>query len=378
MSEAVSDAARPRRVVQVADYGGPYPGSFVPMLGAAAAAAAEGGYSTTFCFSEVARGRQWLNELTGLGDVVFVKRGSFIGEVRQLQRIVGDAHATPTVVHTHFGFHRPAAILRIRRQQLAVLWHSHSGRTHPIRLRNIANGAVFGRIVNGVICVSSDVQEETLAQRFPARKVQMLSNAIDLGRFELITETERREARRALGLAEVDSVVLHFGWDWARKGGDRLLATAAAMDGRRRLTFLTVVDERRRDVPTQELERRPHVRTLAPRSDVNELYAAADAFLNCSRAEGEPYSVLEALARGLPAVVTDPPIRREIVDDLPGGRAVAPHTEAISGALSEVLALTPAQRADHAVAGRARVASAHSLQSWARHLVAIYDEALGV
>ncbi len=51
-------------------------------------------------------------------------------------------------------------------------------------------------------------------------------------------------------------------------------------------TFLTVVSEHRAGVPADELVRRPNVRALGPRDNVRELYAAADAFLNCSRAEG--------------------------------------------------------------------------------------------
>ena len=49
-------------------------------------------------------------------------------------------------------------------------------------------------------------------------------------------------------------------------------------------------------------------------------------------------------ARGLPAVVTDPPVRPELVEGLPGGRAVDPQIPAIAGAVGEVLGLTQAER----------------------------------
>jgi glycosyltransferase involved in cell wall biosynthesis len=172
-------------------------------------------------------------------------------------------------------------------------------------------------------------------------------------------------------------VVVHFAWDWHIKGGDRLLAVADAMATRPNATFLTVLSEHRAGVPADELERRPNVRALGPRDNVNELYAAADAFINCSRAEGGlPYAVIEALARGLPAVVTDPPVRRELVEGLPGGRAVDPQIPAIVGALGEVLALTQAERGDHAAAARARVRESYALAPWARRLVSVYDRVL--
>ncbi len=366
------------RIVHCADYGGPYAGSFVSMLAAAARAADERGYETTICFSERARNRSWLAELDGIAEIRFVERAGIRGDLHQFRRILAEADGRPTLLHTHFGtFDETTALLRLRRRHTAVLWHAHSGSTRQIRIRSKVYGAVFGRIVNGIVCVSPAMYEEVLKRRFPATKVRLLANAIDLERFGPIMPEERAAARRALGLPPGARVVLHFAWDWNIKGGELLLSVADAIGAGRDVVFLTVVAEDGGDVPREELELRPHVRALAPRGNVNELYAAADAFLNCSRVEGGlPYAVLEALARGLPAVVTDPPVRRELVADLPGGRAVSRRPGAVAAALDDVLALTPAQRADHATAARARVAGSYALEPWARRLVDLYDEAL--
>lgn len=47
------------------------------------------------------------------------------------------------------------------------------------------------------------------------------------------------------------------------------------------------------------------VRLVGPARDARELYAAADGFALCSRWEGMPLTLLEAMAAGLPCVVTD-------------------------------------------------------------------------
>jgi len=349
------------------------------MLAAAAQTAGKRGYETIICFSELARDRQWLSELRGVAEIRFIVRSGLRGDLHHLRRILDEANGRPTVLHTHFGtFDKPAALLRLQRRRTRVLWHAHSGTTRRIRMRSKVYGAVFGRIVDGILCVSPAMYEEVLAWRVPAAKVRQLPNAIDLDRFRPIAPDERAVARRALGLPPPTKVVLHFAWNWAIKGGDLLLAAADAMGESPDVTFLTVVGEHGGDAPGEALERSPRVQAVAPRGNVNELYAAADAFLNCSRAEGGlPYAVLEALARGLPAVVTDPPVRAELVEGLTGGRAVSPEPRLISGALKEVLELTPAQRADHAVAARARVASSYALESWSQRLVDFYDEALG-
>jgi hypothetical protein len=46
------------------------------------------------------------------------------------------------------------------------------------------------------------------------------------------------------------------------------------------------------------------------------------------------------------------------------------------GALGEVLALTQAERGDHAAAARARVRESYALAPWARRLVSVYDRVL--
>lgn len=349
------------------------------MLSASAQAAREHGYETTICFSEVARDRAWLDELADVADIKFIERSSIRESVRQLSRILSEGDGAPVVLHTHFGtFDEAAALVGIRRRHTAVLSHLHSGNPRPVRLRSKLYGAVMGHLVDGVICVSQETYDQARARAVPASKLILLPNAIDPHRFPPVTPDERAAARRALQIAPDHEIVLHFAWNWEIKGGDRLLSVADAMAARTNTTFLTVVSEHRAGVPAAELARRSNVRALGPRDNVNELYAAADAFLNCSLAEGGlPYAVIEALARGLPAVVTDPPVRPELVEGLPGGRAVDPQTEAIVAALEAVLGLAPAERADHAAAARSRVCDAYALAPWARQLVSVYDGVLG-
>jgi glycosyltransferase involved in cell wall biosynthesis len=367
------------RVIHCADYGGPYSGSFVPMLTAAGDVARRRGYETTVCFSEIARERLWLSELTGVADIRFFKPSGIRGIVGQLGALLDEASGRPTILHTHFGtFDEAAALARLRHRRTRALWHAHSGRGRPIRLRTKVHGAVFGRIIDGVICVSPLMRDEALARGFPAAKLRLLPNAIDPGRFPSITPAERLAARRTLALPAGTKVVLHFAWDWTIKGGDLLLTLADAMEGESDLVFLTVLGEHGGGAPLDELARRRNVRPTEPRVNVNELYAAADAYLNCSRAEGGlPYAVIEAIARGLPTVVTSPPVRREVVDGLPAGRAVPREVRAIAAAVHEVLALSPEARAEHAAAGRARVLSSYALEPWAARLVDLYDDALG-
>ena len=359
------------RVIQLASYGGSYAGSFVPMLAAVARAAAERGYDTTFAFSREAEGRGWLGLLEPLGDIVFLPRTGLAArpEIGELL-----APSRRTILHTHFGgFDEAAALAALGRRRTRVVWHLHTGNVRPVRLRSRMHAVVFGRLVDAFVCVSPTVRELALARGFPARRVIRHDNAIDVERFVPITPGERREARRALEVGPDAPVALHFGWDWWRKGGDRLLAAADALPDLPDLRLLTVLDAEPGDVPRDELAARPAVRPLPPRPDVRPLYAAADVFLSLSRLEGLPYAVLEALARGLPVVATDLPVHREVLDDLPGARLVTPEADAIAAATAELLAWPPAARDAHARAAREHVERTYALGPWAERLVDLYD-----
>lgn len=346
------------------------------MLAAAARAARDRGYETTICFSEVARDRPWLGELSGLADIRFIESSGIRSDLQQIKRILDETRGRPTILHTHFGrFNVPAALLRLQRRRTVVLWHAHSAIDRPIRLRSKAYGAVFGRVVDGILCVSPEIYEEGLRRSFPAAKLSQLPNAIDLGRFTPITPDERAAARLELGLSGSARVILHFGWAWHRKGGDLVLAAADQML-ESELKFITVLGEGPDRAPDEQFERHPTVMPIPPHGNPNQLYAAADVFLNCSRAEGMPYALLEALARGLPVVATDLPVQREVLDQLPGARVVSPEPAAIATALGEVLALSGPERSRHAIAAGARVGSSYSLVPWAQRLVDLYDEAL--
>ena len=58
---------------------------------------------------------------------------------------------------------------------------------------------------------------------------------------------------------------------------------------------------------------------MGRRSDVPRLLKSADLFLFCSRTEGLPNSLLEAMAAGLPIVATDVPGCRDVIVDMETG-----------------------------------------------------------
>lgn len=370
-------------VNHLVDYGGPYAGSFISMLVATAREAADRGYETTIWLSSVARNRPWLPELDRVAEVRWLEGA--VGRVASISSTVQalqSALATQpglAVLHTHFStFDVPAALMRLRRRRIAVFWHQHSklleGRVN--RFRNRFRYTVLGPLVDGILCVSPEILEALRARHAPKSKLRDFPNAVDMRRFAPATAERRLVARRSLDLPETARVVLHFGWDWHRKGGDLMLGAADVLAAEHDLVWLSVGGEKGAGGLRDARGVNPAVRLLAPTDDVQELYAAADLFLSCSRAEGMPYSVLEALACGLLVVGTDLPVQRDLLAGLPGAAAIPCDPSAIALAVRAMLSLTESDLMSHAAAARQRVADSYSLDFWARRLVDLYAETL--
>ncbi|MGI9184869.1 MAG: glycosyltransferase [Solirubrobacteraceae bacterium] len=352
------------------------------MLVASAREAAGRGYKTTIWLSSIARDRPWLQELDGVAEVRWLEGagGRVASTVSTLQALQAELAIQPglAVLHTHFStYDVPAAVLRLRRRRSAVFWHAHS---KPLegrgpRLRNRLRYAAFGPLVDGILCVSPEILEALRARGAPRGKLRDFPNAIDVRRFAPATPEQKRAARRSLEVPETARVVLHFGWDWHRKGGDLMFGAAELLSGEPDLVWLTVGGEGAQALPDPQ-DTHPVVRRLPPTNDVRELYAAADLFLSCSRAEGMPYAVLEALACGLPVVGTDLPVQCDLLAGLSGAAAVPGDPGALAQAVRAMLTLTESDRENHAEAARQRVTDSYSLDVWARRLVDLYAERL--
>jgi glycosyltransferase involved in cell wall biosynthesis len=237
---------------------------------------------------------------------------------------------------------------------------------------------VLGRLVEGILCVAPDVVDSVLSRMSPPERTHLLSNAIDASRFPLITPAERAEARRSLALASDTAVLLHFGWDWHRKGGDLFLGAVKLLRdrGEHDVMALTVGAGAAADASVEKLGLRANVRVLEPTTDVRRLQAAADIFLSPSRGEGMPLSVAEALSGGLGVVATDLVGQAVIGRGLKAFRLTGFDPTEIADATHHLLA-----RDARAVTSDAQMANRHirstmNLEVWSERLMGFYQQAI--
>ncbi len=115
---------------------------------------------------------------------------------------------------------------------------------------------------------------------------------------------------------------------------------------------------------------RAHVRLLGFTSDLWRWMRRATMFVTLSRFEGNPNTVLEAMAAGCPLVASDIPGHREILDESMAILCDADSVASISSAIHSVLE-DPREAATRAAAAYA-CAFTSSIEAAARQYVQLY------
>jgi UDP-glucose:(heptosyl)LPS alpha-1,3-glucosyltransferase len=155
-----------------------------------------------------------------------------------------------------------------------------------------------------IVAVSHRVKEEVLRHYgVPAEKIAVIHNGVDASEFKPSDEA-RRLIRNQIGLDQNDYTLLFVGSGFKRKGLESAIAAVDRVPSAR----LVVVGE-------GHAPAHPRVLMLGRRSDVAHLYAAADAFIFPTLYDPFPNAVLEAMASGLPVIVSRVAGVSEIIQD---------------------------------------------------------------
>lgn len=127
---------------------------------------------------------------------------------------------------------------------------------------------------------------------------------VDLGKIGISSE-RRAEIRKNLGVSEADFMLLSVAEVSQRKNQTVVLDALQILKN----PYLKFISAGSGDMlgamieKTRKLNLENSVSFLGYRSDANELYGAADAFIFPSLQEGLPVALMEAMASGLPSIV---------------------------------------------------------------------------
>jgi glycosyltransferase involved in cell wall biosynthesis len=202
------------------------------------------------------------------------------------------------------------------------------------------------------------LQDSEGLERFRWRRapVTMIPNGTALG---LVPSASQRAAARAeLGLGVEDAVVGVVGGLRPEKGQEVLLRALLAMNGNGPQPHLVIVGDGERGPALRSLARAlgldGRVRFTGTRLDARSLIPAFDVACLASRWEAYPLSVMEAMAAGVPVVVSDCGGLPSMVSQGVEGMRCPPGDERAFAAALEALLADPSRRALMGAAARMR------------------------
>lgn len=285
----------------------------------------------------------------------------------------------PDVVHTHVG-------------ALRYAWPVMAWRAIPVRIHTLHNVAdkettsavrPFHRIAfrTGVrpVAIAEEVRRSFL-RTYGEREVPVVMNGIPLERYRR-PEVPRAVWRERMGISPAAPVVTCVARIEPQKNHALLVDAFAEVVAAfpEAVLLLAGFDTPLRPVLDEQVERlnmRQHVRFLGERFDIPDLLHASDVFALASDWEGNPLTVMEAMAAGRAVVCTAVGGVPELIRDGVDGRLIrAGDARAFADALLDVVG-DPALRGALGAAAALHAAQAFGVEAMAEAYAELYLDML--
>lgn len=266
------------------------------------------------------------------------------------------------------------------------------GGDDPLTVRGYPLGGLklwLMRHVDAWVGISDAFRSRVVQAGVPEERFHRIYGSVDVERYRPAPSEEARDLRRELGIPLDARVAISIGSVIPRKGMDRVLAAWEASGPRPGRDLLLIVG------PTEPNEGIPpalrgHVEELRSRAespvlagtvrftggvdDVHRWLAASDLFVFLSRQEGMGYVIVEAMACGLPCIVSPlDGIGRELVDEGVTGHVTPdPDDARVVGARLRAWLDDPGRLAELGAAARRTAEERFSMQARAEALASLY------
>jgi len=251
------------------------------------------------------------------------------------------------------------------------------------------------RQFTAIYAISDALAQDYLDSGFDPAQVFVLPNCLDTELFRPINQPwEKAKLREKLGLPGNSIVILFVGSMIKRKGIDLLIDSFISVSKEVENLFLWIigpsnlsenpsldqdfVESLLNEIDQAKLSDRVLVSGLIQhRQSLSDSYRAADLFVFPSRNEGLPNVILEAMASGLPVVVSDLPGLKSITKSGENALVIPiDNSNKLSDAI-KTLINRPHVAVNFGKAAREYVVKNHSFFEWQSRLVQNYHQLIG-
>lgn len=245
--------------------------------------------------------------------------------------------------------------------------------------KTIQLNAFTSRIPDRIVYNSQVSVEQHEKLGFKSRNRVVIPNGFDLTKFRPMFQHRNQNLRKELDLFEETILIGHIARFHQKKDHNNfLLAAAQVIQDYPDVKFVAAGRHINREnlvlmEKIRHLGLEKSVFCIGERQDIPKLMPALDVFVSSSRSgEGFPNTIGEAMASGVPCVVTDVGESSNIVGNL--GKVVLPNnSEMLAAAIIDVLSLEPQERHIWGEKCRERIARKYEIGNVSEEYRQIYD-----
>lgn len=273
---------------------------------------------TVFCLDSVGTiGEELVSQ--GVDLVCLNRRPGWDFQVsRRLASVIRERRIEVIHAHQYTAFFY-AALAKLQLWPCPKLILTEHGRHYPdavAPLRRALNRIVLDRFADAInACSHFSGRALCEVDGFPGHRIEVIENGIDVSRYE--NDSDKETLRRKLGLDPEHRFIVHVARHHPVKDQATLIRGFAEVAREYPDVDLVMVGDGplRSDLEklANQLDVAKRVRFVGIRSDVPDWLRAADIFALTSLSEAASLTLLEAMAAGLPVVVTDVGGNPEIV-----------------------------------------------------------------
>ncbi|MSU02130.1 glycosyltransferase family 4 protein [Tissierella pigra] len=251
----------------------------------------------------------------------------------QLKKIINENNYDLIHCHTPMG----ATLTRIaaRKSRLRgakVIYTAHG--FHFLKGASLKNWVIYypvekwlSRYTDCLITINEEDYNIAISKKFKAEKIKLVNGVgVDLNEFQAQTIEKKLQMRKEYGYKEEDIILFYAAELNHNKHQDLLINVIKDLKQKipniKLLLAGNGILENHYREQAKELELNSNIEFLGFRSDIPNLLMLSDIAVASSRREGLPINVMEAMATGLPLVVTNVRGHRDLVIDGKNGYVI--------------------------------------------------------